>query len=81
MRLSNEKNAKINAPSQRMSVQEITSEVSTGPARRSRQLTLMLLPTIFANALTTASSVDQAKAIRADIESQKALLGTALFAN
>ncbi|WP_438826654.1 DUF4060 family protein, partial [Salmonella enterica] len=27
----------------------------------------------------TASSVDQAKAIRADIESQKALLGTALF--
>ncbi len=39
------------APVQRMSVQEITSEVSTGPARRSRQLTLMLLPTIFANAL------------------------------
>lgn len=29
--------------------------------------------------IDTASSVDQAKAIRADIESQKALLGTALF--
>ncbi len=29
--------------------------------------------------IDAASSVDQAKAIRADIESQKALLGTALF--
>ncbi|PMC26202.1 enterohemolysin, partial [Klebsiella aerogenes] len=29
--------------------------------------------------IDTADSVDQAKAIRADIESQKALLGTALY--
>ncbi|HDP0566525.1 TPA: DNA breaking-rejoining protein, partial [Salmonella enterica subsp. enterica serovar Typhimurium] len=71
---------KINpAPVQRMSVQEITSEVSTRTSAQESAANVDAVADDLRERIDTASSVDQAKAIRADIESQKALLGTALF--
>ncbi|EHB1077255.1 recombinase RecT, partial [Salmonella enterica subsp. enterica serovar Typhimurium] len=67
------------APVQRMSVQEITSEVSTRTSAQESAANVDAVADDLRERIDTASSVDQAKAIRADIESQKALLGTALF--
>ncbi|EDQ2432288.1 recombinase RecT [Salmonella enterica subsp. enterica] len=67
------------APVQRMSVQEITSEVSTRISAQESAANVDAVADDLRERIDTASSVDQAKAIRADIESQKALLGTALF--
>ncbi|EIB2672995.1 recombinase RecT, partial [Salmonella enterica] len=67
------------APVQRMSVQEITSEVSTTTSAQESATNVDAVADDLRERIDTASSVDQAKAIRADIESQKALLGTALF--
>ncbi|EHH2209854.1 recombinase RecT [Salmonella enterica] len=67
------------APVQRMSVQEITSEVSTRTSAQESAANVDAIADDLRERIDTASSVDQAKAIRADIESQKALLGTALF--
>lgn len=67
------------APVQRMSVQEITSEVSTRTSAQESAANVDAVADDLRKRIDTASSVDQAKAIRADIESQKALLGTALF--
>ncbi|EHS2585034.1 DNA breaking-rejoining protein [Salmonella enterica] len=67
------------APVQRMSVQEITSEVSTRTSAQESVANVDAVADDLRERIDTASSVDQAKAIRADIESQKALLGTALF--
>ncbi|EDW6828024.1 recombinase RecT, partial [Salmonella enterica] len=66
-------------PVQRMSVQEITSEVSTTTSAQESATNVDAVADDLRERIDTASSVDQAKAIRADIESQKALLGTALF--
>lgn len=66
-------------PAQRMSVQEITSEVSTTTSAQESATNVDAVADDLRERIDTASSVDQAKAIRADIESQKALLGTALF--
>ncbi len=67
------------APVQRMSVQEITGEVSTTTSAQESATNVDAVADDLRDRIDTASSVDQAKAIRADIESQKALLGTALF--
>ncbi|EHS7368766.1 recombinase RecT [Salmonella enterica] len=66
-------------PAQRMSVQEITSEVSTTTSAQESATNVDAVADDLRERIDTVSSVDQAKAIRADIESQKALLGTALF--
>lgn len=63
----------------RLSVQEITSEVSTRTSAQESAANVDAVADDLRERIDTASSVDQAKAIRADIESQKALLGTALF--
>ncbi len=55
-----------------MSVQEITSEVSTVTSAQPAA-NVDAVADDLRERIDTASSVDQAKAIRADIESQKAL--------
>ncbi|PBS91860.1 enterohemolysin [Escherichia coli] len=67
------------APVQRMSVQEITGEVSTTTSAQDSATNVDAVADDLRDRIDTASSVDQAKAIRVDIESQKALLGTALY--
>lgn len=67
------------APAQRMSVQEITGEVSTTVNAQESTTNVNAIADDLRERIDAASSVDQAKAIRADIESQKMLLGTALF--
>ncbi|EGL9461234.1 hypothetical protein IMB60_003938, partial [Salmonella enterica] len=57
----------------------ITSEVSTTTSAQESAANVDAVADDLRERIDTASSVDQAKAIRADIESQKALLGTALF--
>lgn len=67
------------APAQRMSVAEITSEVSTTSRAQESAANVDIVADELRDRIDAAGTVDQAKAIRADIESQKALLGTALF--
>ncbi|TCC94869.1 enterohemolysin [Citrobacter braakii] len=67
------------APAQRMSVEEITSEVDITTSVQESVANVDALANEIRERIDTSSTVDQAKAIRADIESQKALLGTALF--
>ncbi|EAP2788059.1 recombinase RecT [Salmonella enterica] len=67
------------APAQRMSVEEITSEVDITTSVQESAANVDALANEIRERIDTSSTVDQAKAIRADIESQKALLGTALF--
>ncbi|EMX0145584.1 recombinase RecT [Salmonella enterica] len=67
------------APAQRMSVEEITSEVDITTSVQESAANVDALANEIRERIDTSSTVDQAKAIRADIESQKALLGSALF--
>ncbi|EPL7422901.1 recombinase RecT [Klebsiella pneumoniae] len=66
-------------PTQRMTVDEITSETGILAAAQESATNVDAVADDLRDRIDTASSVDQAKAIRADIESQKALLGTALY--
>lgn len=67
------------APAQRMSVKELTSEVDTNTSAKESATNVDALADELRERIDASNSVDQAKAIRADIESQKSLLGTALF--
>jgi len=67
------------APAQRMSVQEITSEVSTTTSAQESAANVDTLADEFRDRIEAVESVDSAKAIRVDIEAQKSVLGTALF--
>ena len=66
-------------PTQRMTVDEITSETGIFATAQESATNVDAVADDLRDRIDTASSVDQAKAIRADIESQKALLGTALY--
>lgn len=66
-------------PTQRMTVDEITSETGILATAQESATNVDAVADDLRDRIDTASSVDQAKAIRADIESQKALLGTALY--
>ncbi|HBR1088950.1 TPA: recombinase RecT [Klebsiella pneumoniae] len=66
-------------PTQRMTVDEITSETGILATAQESASNVDVVADDLRDRIDTASSVDQAKAIRADIESQKALLGTALY--
>lgn len=66
------------APAPRMSVQEITSDVSTTSAQETTT-NIDALADDFRDRIETAEDVDSAKAVRVDIEAAKATLGTALF--
>ena len=73
----------INPVPQRASLQEITASASTEPetvatAQESTSSIATLADQIRVS-IESASDVDKAKAIRADIEAQKSILGTALF--
>jgi len=64
---------------QRMSVQEITTEVSTTTGAQESAANIDVMADDFRDRIDAAQDVDNAKAVRADIESQKVVLGTALF--
>ncbi|HBR2216619.1 TPA: recombinase RecT [Klebsiella pneumoniae] len=66
-------------PTQRMTVDEITSETGILATAQESATNVDAVADDLRDRIDTASSVNQAKAIRADIESQKALLGTALY--
>ncbi|MEE8953476.1 recombinase RecT [Klebsiella pneumoniae] len=66
-------------PTQRMTVDEITSETGILATAQESATNVDVVADDLRDRIDTASSVGQAKAIRADIESQKALLGTALY--
>lgn len=66
-------------PTQRMTVDEITSETGILATAQESATNVDAVADDLRDRIDTARSVDQAKAIRADIESQKALLGTALY--
>ncbi|WP_220022388.1 recombinase RecT [Klebsiella variicola] len=66
-------------PTQRMTVDEINSETGILATAQESATNVDAVADDLRDRIDTASSVDQAKAIRADIESQKALLGTALY--
>ncbi|HBU9906060.1 TPA: recombinase RecT, partial [Klebsiella pneumoniae] len=66
-------------PTQRMTVDEITRETGILATAQESATNVDAVADDLRDRIDTASSVDQAKAIRADIESQKALLGTALY--
>lgn len=66
-------------PTQRMTVEEITSETAILASTQELTVNVDSVADELRDRIDSASSVDQAKAIRADIESQKALLGTALY--
>ncbi|HFD3339080.1 TPA: recombinase RecT [Klebsiella quasipneumoniae subsp. similipneumoniae] len=66
-------------PTQRMTVDEITSETGILATAQESATNVDVVADDLRDHIDTASSVGQAKAIRADIESQKALLGTALY--
>ncbi|EGT0649835.1 recombinase RecT [Citrobacter braakii] len=68
------------APVQHVSLSEISGDtVTTTQSAQEKKVNIDSLADDFRERIDTSSTVDQAKAIRADIESQKALLGTALF--
>ncbi|KMD15226.1 recombinase RecT [Klebsiella pneumoniae] len=66
-------------PTQRMTVEEITSETGILATAQESATNVDAVADDLRDRIDAASSVDQAKAIRADIESQKPLLGTALY--
>ncbi|WDQ09610.1 recombinase RecT [Klebsiella michiganensis] len=66
-------------PTQRMTVEEITSETAILASTQELTANVDSVADELRDQIDSASSVDQAKAIRVDIESQKALLGTALY--
>ena len=66
-------------PVQRMSVKEITSDVETTTSAQESTHSIDSLADDFRDRIDAAEDVDSAKAVRADIESQKAVLGSALF--
>ncbi|HEF0061280.1 TPA: recombinase RecT [Citrobacter pasteurii] len=68
------------APVQHVSLSEISGDnVTTTQSAQESPANIDSLADEIRERIDTSSTVDQAKAIRADIESQKALLGTALF--
>ncbi|MEZ7215349.1 RecT family recombinase [Klebsiella spallanzanii] len=76
-----EREEKIINPGQteKITLNEITSTVGAVASVQESASNIDAVADELRDRIDTASSVDQAKAIRADIESQKALLGTALF--
>lgn len=64
---------------QRMSVQEITSEVEVTTSAQESARSIDGLADDFRDRIDAAEDVDSAKAVRVDIEAQKSTLGTALF--
>lgn len=64
---------------QRVSVQQIAAEVSTTTSAQESGVNIDTLADDFRDRIDAAQDVDNAKAVRADIESQKVVLGTALF--
>ncbi|HEC2071647.1 TPA: recombinase RecT [Klebsiella oxytoca] len=76
-----EREEKIIDPGQteKITLNEITSTVGAVASAQESASNIDAVADELRDRIDTASSVDQAKAIRADIESQKALLGTALF--
>lgn len=76
-----EREEKIINPGQteKIPLNEITSSVGASASAQDSAANVGSVADELRDRIDTASSVDQAKAIRADIESQKALLGTALF--
>ncbi|MDM4271032.1 RecT family recombinase [Klebsiella oxytoca] len=76
-----EREEKIINPGQteKITLNEITSTVGAVASAQESASNIDAVADELRDRIDTASSVDQAKAIRADIESQKALLGMALF--
>ncbi len=66
-------------PTQRMTVEEITRETGILANAQESASNIDAVADDLRNRIDTADSVGQAQAIRADIESQKVLLGTALY--
>ncbi|MEH3412297.1 RecT family recombinase [Phytobacter diazotrophicus] len=63
----------------RKTVQEITADVETTTSAQESTHSIDSLADDFRDRIDAAEDVDSAKAVRADIESQKAVLGSALF--
>ncbi|MCW9614571.1 RecT family recombinase [Klebsiella michiganensis] len=76
-----ERQEKVINPSsvERVTIDEIASSAGTTASAQESATNVDTVADEIRDRIDAASSVDQAKAIRADIESQKALLGTALF--
>lgn len=76
-----EREEKIINPAQaeKITLSEITSAVGATASAQESGTNVDTAADEIRDRIDAANSVDQAKAIRADIESQKALLGTALF--
>ncbi|HCI8535357.1 TPA: recombinase RecT [Klebsiella variicola] len=66
-------------PTQRMTVEEITRETGILANAQESASNIDAVADDLRNRIDTTDSVGQAQAIRADIESQKVLLGTALY--
>lgn len=67
------------AQAEKITLDEITSSAGASASVQDSAVNVDSVADELRNRIDSASSVDQAKAIRADIESQKALLGTALY--
>lgn len=76
-----EREEKIINPAQaeKITLDEITSSVGASASAQDSAANIDSVADELRDQIDSASSVDQAKAIRVDIESQKALLGTALY--
>ncbi|HBM2887183.1 TPA: recombinase RecT [Klebsiella oxytoca] len=76
-----EREEKIINPAQaeKITLNEITSSVGAPASAQDSAVNVDSVADELRDRIDSASSVDQAKAIRVDIESQKALLGTALY--
>lgn len=76
-----ERQEKVINPSsvERVTIDEIASSAGTTASAQESATNVDTVADEIRDRIDAASSVDQTKAIRADIESQKALLGTALF--
>ena len=67
------------AQTEKVTLNEITHSVGDSTSTQEPASNVDSVADELRDRIDTADSVDQAKAIRADIESQKALLGTALY--
>lgn len=67
------------AQAKKITLDEITSSVGVSSSAQDSAANVDSVADELRDRIDSASSVDQAKAIRVDIESQKALLGTALY--
>lgn len=67
------------AQTEKVTLNEITSSAGASISGNSSATNVDFVADGLRDRIDTANTVDQAKAIRADIESQKALLGTALY--